>query len=52
MERREIKEFTKIAFRGRKNHIACSSCGVPIYEAIDNIDDYAEELLRKIENNI
>ena len=33
---------------GRKNHIACSSCGVPIYEAIDNIDDYAKEILYKI----
>lgn len=33
---------------GRKNHTVCSTCGMPEYSSIDNIDDYAEEILSKI----
>ena len=33
---------------GRKNHSTCSSCGMPEFSSIDNIDDYAEEILFKL----
>lgn len=35
---------------GRKNHTVCSSCRMPEYGSQDDIDDYAKEILLKLEN--
>ena len=45
----KIRNLQKLHLMGnRKKHEACASCGVPIYEAIDNIDEYANKLLKKL----
>lgn len=47
---KKMKELQKLFLRGkRKYHPFCSSCGLPTYGSIDNIDDYADELLLKLD---
>lgn len=48
---KELIDFQKMHLRKeRKHHPICKECNYPIYEAIDDIDDYANDILKRYDN--
>ena len=47
----KLFNLQKLFLRGeRDKHPFCSTCRIPEYCLDDNVDDYAEEILLKLEN--
>jgi len=45
---KQMRHFQKLMLKDRKSIRGCSDCGQLLYGAPDNIDQYAEELLKRI----
>lgn len=48
----KLRTFWIQMLKGNKNRYEmCSKCLLPMYDCNDNIDDYAEQILQRLENN-